>query len=106
MTRFFEPSGLRLDELAVACVESGSRCLLLDVDALPVEFFDLSTRAAGHLLHDLGKYRIRMAAVVPSPKDYSAAFQSFVRESNQGRSVRFFTAREEAEAWLRSETDA
>jgi hypothetical protein len=105
MTRVFEPRGMKLDEVAVACVESGSSGLLLDVDDLPTEFFDLSTRAAGHLLHDLGKYGIRLAAVVPNPEDYSGAFQSFVRESNRGRSVRFFTARAEAKAWLQSDGD-
>jgi hypothetical protein len=29
------------------CIESGARCLLLDSDALPPEFFDLSTEVLG-----------------------------------------------------------
>ena len=100
MTWFAPPPGMALDEFATACIESGSGGLLLDEDALPPEFFDLSTRAAGTLLHELGKYRIPLAAVVPDTEAYSPAFQDFVRESNRGHRVRFFTDRAQAEAWL------
>jgi hypothetical protein len=47
---FFEADGARAaDPLAavVRCIEHGSRALLLDRDALPDAFFDLSTGVAG-----------------------------------------------------------
>lgn len=105
MTWFAPPPGMALDEYATACIESGSGGLLLDEGAPPPEFFDLSTRAAGTLLHELGKYRIPLAAVVPDPEAYSPAFKDFVRESNRGHRVRFFPDRAQAEAWLQRAID-
>jgi hypothetical protein len=102
-TRFFEPSpGEAFDPRAVAtqCIESGSRALLLGVEAVPPEFFDLSTGVAGELLHRLSMYGIRLAAIVPDPSAHSPAFQDFAREANRGRQFRFFPTRPEAIAWL------
>jgi hypothetical protein len=82
------------------CVESGARSVLLDEDALPAEFFDLSTLLAGELLHKLTTYRIRLAGVVPDPSVHSTRFQQFVREANAGRQFRFFSTRQEAIGWL------
>jgi hypothetical protein len=72
----------------------------LDDGAIPREFFDLSTRVAGELLHRLGIYGIRLAAVVPDPTTHSVPFQDFVREANRGGPYRFFANRSEAMAWL------
>ena len=83
--------------------ESGAEGLLLDEPALAPAFFDLSTGVAGELLHQLGKYRIRLAAVVPDPTRHSERFQTFVRESNRGRQARFFADRAAALAWLDAE---
>jgi len=100
---FYEaPPSDRLDPsaVAVACIEHGARALLLDESALSAEFFDLSTRVAGELLHRLGLYGIRMAAVVPDPAAHSPAFQDFVREADRGERYRFFATRAEAIGWL------
>jgi len=100
---YFEPQpDQRFDPatIATSCIEHGARAVLLDDGAIPREFFDLSTRVAGELLHRLGLYGIRLAAVVPDPAKHSNAFQDFVREANRGGSYRFFATRSEAVAWL------
>jgi len=89
--------------VATACIESGSRALLVDAPTLPPEFFDLSSGVAGELLHRLTLYGIRMAGVVADPSVHSDAFQSFHLETNRGSQVRFFPTRAEAVAWLESE---
>lgn len=91
----FDPRGI-----VTACIESGADAVLLDEAALTPEFFDLSTRAAGELFHQLGKYRIRLAGVVPDPSAHSRAFQDFLAETNRGNRFRFFASRAEAMAWL------
>jgi hypothetical protein len=91
----FDPAGV-----VRACIESGTPRLLMDEDALPPEFFDLSTRLAGDLVQRLTQYEIRMAGVVPDPSVHSKPFQDFAREANTGRWFRFFPDRARAVAWL------
>jgi hypothetical protein len=96
-----QPSGA-FDALNVftACIESGEHALLIDRDALPPEFFDLSTGVAGALVQRLTQYEIRMAGVVPERSIHSRPFQDFAREADRGRWFRFFADREQAVAWL------
>jgi hypothetical protein len=84
----------------VRCIEHGSRALLLDRDALPAAFFDLSTGVAGELVQKLVNYDVRMAAVVPDLAAHSQRFGEFAREANAERQFRFFGTREEAVGWL------
>lgn len=103
--RILEPTSFPLDDpesLATQCIEGGCDALLLDEDVLPAEFFDLSTRLLGTILHRLDMYRIRLAAVVPDVQNRSGTFQDFVRESNAGNRFRFFASRAEAMVWLES----
>ncbi len=103
MSTYFEPTPAHpFDPTAVviSCIESGAQALLLDEGTLPAHFFDLSSGAAGELLHKLSVYRMRMAAVVPDPSAHSANFQAFMREANKGNQFRFFPTRQEAVAWL------
>lgn len=86
-----------------ACIESGQRNLLIDREAMPAEFFDLSTGVAGRIVQQLTMYGIRMAAVVPDPSIHSGAFQDFAREANAGGVFRFFPDRARAVAWLSGE---
>jgi hypothetical protein len=105
VTSYFEPeAGRAFDPAAVviSCNEHGSRGLLLDEAAVPAEFFDLSSGLAGDLLHHLGKYAMRLAAVIPDPTVHSEPFQAFVLESNQGGRFRFFPTRWEAVEWLQA----
>ena len=102
----FKPQGAdAFDPLVVVrnCVENDTQSLLLDSDALPPAFFDLSSRVAGELLHRLSIYGIRLAGVVPDPSAHSLRFQEFMREANRGRQFRFFPNREEAIQWLESD---
>lgn len=106
MGGYFEPDAQQASDarsIFIGCIEAGSRAVLLDEGAVPAAFFDLSTRFAGELLHDLGKYEVRLAVVVPDPAAYSSAFQAFAREANRGKSYRVFATREEAVSWLASE---
>jgi hypothetical protein len=99
----FEPDAEQASDprkILSGCIESGSRAVLLEEDALPAAFFDLSTRFAGELLHDLGKYDARLAVVVRDTSAYSGPFQDFARESNRGSRYRFFPTRDEAVSWL------
>jgi len=103
LAAFYEPgAGEVFDpvDLTRRCVESGARSLLLDEHSLPGEFFRLSTGTAGELLHHLGKYRLRLAAVVADPTAHSVRFQEFVREANRGGVFRFFSSRVAALDWL------
>jgi hypothetical protein len=68
-----------------ACIESGQRNLLIDREAMPAEFFDLSTGVAGRIVQQLTMYGIRMAAVVPDPSIHSGAFQDFCPRGERGR---------------------
>lgn len=103
MHSYFEPGSTdAFDPVGIVthCMESGASSLLLDVDALPAEFFDLSTGIAGELLHKLTTYRLRMAGVVPDVGVHSTHFQEFVHESNRGAQFRFFSNRKQAIEWL------
>lgn len=108
MSDYFElppqPAG-RFDPAAAvtSCIESGAHRLLIDRDALPPEFFDLSTRVAGTMVQRLTLYGIRMAVVVPDSSIHSASFQDFAREANSGSQFRFFPDRTQAIAWLMSD---
>ena len=100
---FFEidrSSKLEPAEMVIKCIEEGAESLLLDEANLPQEFFDLSSGLLGELLHKTSTYRIPVALVVQDPKRYSANFQSFLREANQGNSIRSFSSRQDAIQWL------
>ena len=103
MAGYFEPDAEQASDprkILTGCIESGARAVLLDEGAVPAAFFDLSTRFAGELLHDLGKYEVRLAVVVRDTGAYSPSFQDFAREANRGSRHRFFPTRGEAVAWL------
>jgi len=93
---------LKPAEMVVKCIEEGAESLLLDEANLPQVYFDLSSGLLGELLHKTSTYRIPVALVVQDPKRYSANFQSFLREANQGNSIRSFSSRQDAIQWLES----
>lgn len=98
-----DSSRLRPQDLVGACIECGTRGLLLDHGGLPPEFFDLSSGVAGGLVQKLTNYGIRMAAVVPDPTLHSRAFQELAREANRSGAFRFFPNRQAAVEWLTAE---
>ncbi|MBN1424043.1 DUF4180 domain-containing protein [Candidatus Fermentibacteria bacterium] len=91
----FDPSSI-----VAQCIEQDTRSILLDQDALPPAFFDLSTGIAGELMQRLTTYGIQMASVVPNVSAHSQRFQEFAREANRGHQFRFFPKREAAIQWL------
>ena len=93
----FDPAALFRD-----CIESGADALLMDQEALPASFFDLSSGHAGELLHRLSVYQMRLAVVVPDLTVHSESFQAFAREANRGLQFRFVPSRREAIEWLSS----
>lgn len=99
----YRPAGDGRFDPVTACIEGGATRLLLDADALPPEFFDLSTGVAGALVQRLTQYEIRMAGVVPDRSIHSGPFQDFAREADRGGWFRFFPTREQAVEWLAAE---
>ena len=80
--------------------ESGAGNVLVEAGAMPPQFFDLSSGAAGDLVQGLANYGVRMAVVIADLAQRSDSFQAFVKEANRGRAVRFFEFEAAAEAWL------
>ncbi len=83
-----------------SCIENGHTKLLIDIDSLSPEFFDLSNRLTGTMVHRLAVYGIRMAVVIPDTLKYSKPFQDFIHEANKGKQFRFASTRDEAISWL------
>lgn len=88
-------------DLLVRAIEAGVDRVLLEADALPASFYDLSSGAAGDLIQGLANHGIRVAAVVPALDRHSDAFQAFAREANRGRAFRVFDSYAAADEWLR-----
>lgn len=87
-------------DVVVAAIEEGAAGILADAGTLPDAFFDLSTRYAGELLHEISKYGMALAAVVPDIAVHSPRFQEFAAEANTRREIHFFRDAASAEAWL------
>jgi hypothetical protein len=90
-------------DVLVRSIESGAEQILVEADAMPPRFFDLSSGAAGDLVQGLANHGIRMSVVVLDLTHRSDAFQAFVKEANRGRACRFFESEADAEAWLRAD---
>jgi hypothetical protein len=52
-------------DVLVRSIESGAGEVLIEADALPASFFDLSSGAPGVIVQGSANHRIRTAAVVP-----------------------------------------
>lgn len=89
-------------ELVAFCGECGTDRLLVNIDNLPPEFFDLRSGLAGSILLKLSNYRIILAAVIPPEKIGTGHFSEMVRETNRGRDFRVFNTRDDAIKWFSS----
>ena len=87
-------------DLVTACVEHGSRLLLLEPEAFSDPFFDLRTRIAGEFVQKIQSYGIRTAAVFPADREYPERFKEFLIEAKRGRAFRAFASRSDALDWL------
>ena len=108
MPSFHEPpTAVPFDAHAIcaSCIENAAEGLLLDEARLPPSFFDLSSGQLGALLHELTKYRRRLALVVPNLARYSSSFRDWAREANLGDQFHVASTRDEAVRWLELEVN-
>ena len=112
-TKFHELQGVRVLELiadgtklrtyndAVDLIgksfENRATLIVIPVECLDDEFFQLSTRIAGELIQKFVQYRQRLAIVgdISGFLAESSALRAFVTESNRGKDVWFLASRAE-----------
>jgi hypothetical protein len=112
-TKFYELHGVRVLE----CVADGAKLqtysdaveligktfenratlIVIPVECLDNEFFQLKTRIAGELIQKFVQYRRRIAIVGDISRHLaeSSALRAFVTESNRGKEVWFLSSLEE-----------
>jgi hypothetical protein len=112
-TKFYELHGVRVLE----CVADGAKLqtysdaveligktfenratlIVIPVECLADEFFQLKTRIAGELIQKFVQYRRRIAIVGDISRHLaeSSALRAFVSESNRGKEVWFLSSLEE-----------
>lgn len=76
------------------------RSIVLEVNNLSREFFDLSSGLAGEILQKCSNYGIRLAISGDYTNFMSSRFPELALELNRGRQVRFFPTRDAAVQWL------
>jgi hypothetical protein len=77
--------------------ENRATLIVIPVECLDDEFFQLSTRIAGELIQKFVQYRQRLAIVgdISGFLAESSALPAFVTESNRGKDVWFLASRAE-----------
>lgn len=81
-----------------ACI--GRAGLILTEDDLSPEFFDLSSGLAGELLQKLVNYKVRTAIIAANLEAHGERFAELAYEHRSHGVIRFFSSRDEADAWL------
>jgi len=112
-TKFYELHGVRVLELiaggtklqtykdAVDLIgktfENRATMIVIPVECLNSEFFQLKTRIAGELIQKFVQYRRHLVIVgdISGFLAESSALRAFVAESNRGKEVWFLPSREE-----------
>jgi hypothetical protein len=84
-------------ELIGKSFENRATLIVIPVECLDDEFFQLSTRIAGELIQKFVQYRQRLAIVgdISGFLAESSALRAFVIESNRGKDVWFLASRAE-----------
>ena len=117
-TKFYELHGVRVLE----CVPDGAKLqtysdavdligktfenratlIVIPVDCLDDEFFQLKTRIAGELIQKFVQYRRRLVIVGDISRHLaeSSALRAFVNESNRGKEVWFLASLDDLEQRL------
>jgi hypothetical protein len=116
--KFYELHGVRVLELApdetrlrtyndaVEIVgksfENRATVIVIPVECLDDEFFQLRTRIAGELIQKFVQYRRRLVILGDISRHLaeSSALRAFVAESNRGKEVWFLATREELDQRL------
>src|ERR1700691_3000452 len=117
-TKFHELQGVRVLELiadgtklrtyndAVDLIgktfENRATLVVIPVECLDDEFFQLKTRIAGELIQKFVQYRRRLAILGDISHHFaeSSALRAFVNESNRGKEVWFLASRDDLEQRL------
>ena len=74
----------------------GYEKIIICMDNLTPDFFDLKTKLAGEILQKFSNYRVRLVILGDFSKVESKSLQDFIRESNNGKLVNFLGSKEEA----------
>lgn len=82
------------------CVEHDTNEVLLDVGALPDEFFTLRTGLAGAVLQKFINFSVKAAAIIEVGRPLSEHFREMVSEYRARNAFCVFTNQEEAIDWL------
>lgn len=84
-------------------LSEGATAVIVPIDALAAEFFQLRTGFAAELLQKAAVYRMKLAIVgdVSEHRAASNAFNDLVVESTHASGYQFVTSLEEAHRWLR-----
>jgi Domain of unknown function (DUF4180) len=89
-------------ELIGKSFENRAALIVVPVECLDDEFFQLSTRIAGELIQKFVQYRLRLAILgdISGFPAESSALRAFVTESNRGKDVWFLASRAELDQRL------
>lgn len=88
-------------DLIAEALSSDARFVAIPAERLSSDFFQLSTRKAGHFIQKFMNYRLRVAILgdISAHVEASEPLADFVRESNRGQNVWF--VRDSAELGMR-----
>lgn len=80
-------------DLIGEAMQHGTELILVPVERLEEDFFQLKTRLAGEIIQKFVTYRLRLVILgnISRPVAQSSAFRDFVYESNRGNHVWFMT---------------
>lgn len=78
--------------------------LVLDEKELTKEFFDLRSGFAGELIQKFTTYSQKLALLIPDPGVYGDRLRELAYEHNTHPCVRFVATREQADAWIQSDS--
>jgi hypothetical protein len=88
-----------LDIMAFAG-ERDIRLVLLEVDNMSRDFYDLSSGLAGDILQKCSNYGFRLVVTGNYANVMSSRFPELAAELNRGSQIRFFPTRDAAVHWL------
>ena len=80
-----------VDAIAEAHYAHEADTVVVPVELLPAEFFQLSSGVAGAIVQKFVNYRMRLIVLgdVSAHEAASTSFRDWVREANRGRELRF-----------------
>ena len=87
------------------CYDHNTDRVLLHDDNLAPDFFDLSSRVAGHILQKFRNYSVKVAVVLSPKTQTSSQFGNFMVEESRGSDFGIFKKYSEAVAWLTSDNN-